>query len=258
MWPIAASLVAITVTRMYNRQRLKLNFDSKLTLTLDSIHHTTDHYIDERDSYEQRGDNFKTLSLKDLLTRDMERQVSAHIMVSALIAMCLNIWLTEYHSFSFLSFIKLLASTCAVLIGMSIVAITFAGNWEMNAHQAKRRYDLVFNTWALSFFAVLAIMFAGIYTVVPLESEGSTFVAFAMFILSNMTTMLLVGSIFGFLGLILQIVNLVICQAKVEPAGPTVHFCSDQSGNGLEQPASHSKDQTASIARSRPKSRQSR
>lgn len=91
---------------------------------------------------------------------------------AAVVAYLLGIWLAGKHDDHLLRLTTLLVGPCAVLISVSIVSITFAGDWKMTSKQAKRRDILVFRSYFLVGFAVLAIAFAGIYAAVTPVSDG--------------------------------------------------------------------------------------
>ena len=85
----------------------------------------------------------------------------------------LGIWLGGEHDDHLLRLINLLIGPCAVMISVSIVAITFTGDWEMTSSQSKRREDLFVHSLLLICVAVPAIALAGVYAAVAPGSDGS-------------------------------------------------------------------------------------
>ena len=121
----------------------------------------------------QRGP--KTLTQKGLLASKVATSVWGGLgLLAAVAAYSLGIWLGGEHDDHLLRLINLLIGPCAVMISVSIVAITFTGDWEiMTSHQAKRRNDLILNSCLLVSFAVLAIALAGVYVTVAPVSDRS-------------------------------------------------------------------------------------
>ena len=100
-----------------------------------------------------------------------------------------------------------------MLIGTALVAITFAGNWELTREQAKRHHELVVSSALLSLFGVLAFAAAGAYTTVapgpknPALVDNGTVKSIA-----TMATGLLGASLGGLVTLIIRLVKLVTHQ----------------------------------------------
>ncbi len=212
-WPVALSLIAIMVgARVRNRRRLRPNPDSSRC--------NTDQDADGRDDGELRGNDLKPLPLKDLPARKLVFRVWGPGVFVALIGGLFGQWLAGDHDANLIRLVTLLVGPCAVLIGALIVAITFANNWEMTGNQAQRRDNLVYSSWFLSSFAVLAILSAGAYVAVTPMSKGSALLNVTIETLGALATGLLAGSIFGFTTLTYWIIDLVIHQVKAHKSEP--------------------------------------
>lgn len=209
-WPVALSLIGIVVkARLRNRRRLPSN--------LDSNRHDTCHDTDGRDGDELRDDDPKLQPLEDLPIRKLALRVFGLGIFGGSIGFFIGNWLGGEHDANLFRFVELLVGPCAVLLGASIVAITFASNWEMTEGQAQRRDNLVVSAWILSVFAIMAIVSAGAYAAVAPVSKGTTFLSASnLKFLGALTTTLLTGSIVGFTALTFRIVDLVTRQAKYQ------------------------------------------
>ena len=213
-WPVAISLslVAIVVNaRLCNRRRLQPNPDSS--------RHNTDHDVNGQDGAELRDDDPMPQPLEDLPDRKLVFQVWGPGVFGLPIGGLIGYWLAADYDAYLLRSIKLLVGPCAMLIGASIVALTFASNWEMDERQAQRRDNLVYTTGIFSCFVVLAILCAGAYTAVaPVPKGPALLSSYDLKGLGASAAALLTGSIFGFIALIYRIVNLVTHQAKYQKA----------------------------------------
>lgn len=132
-------------------------------------------------------------------------------LLAAVAAYSLGIWLGGEHDDHLLRLINLLIGPCAVMISVSIVAITFTGDWEMTTSaQAKRRNDLVVNSYLLVIFAVLAITLAGIYVAIaPMSDSYALLNADIVQGLGALAASVLVLSLFGVIRQAFLIVMLV-------------------------------------------------
>ena len=131
-------------------------------------------------------------------------------LLASFVAYLLGIWLAGEHSDHLLRLITLLVGPCAVLIGVSIVSITFAGDWEMTSKQAKRRDDVIVHSYALVSSVVLAIAFAGVYAAVASVSDESALLNTGLVKgLGATAAWFLALSFFGVIGQVFRIVILV-------------------------------------------------
>ena len=132
-------------------------------------------------------------------------------------AYSLGIWLGGEHDDHLLRLVTLLVGPCAVLISVSIVAITFTGDWEITtSSQSKRREDLFFHSRLLICVTVPAIALAGVYVAVAPVSDGSAVSdesallnADIVQVIGGVATWLLALSLFGVIIQVLRIVILV-------------------------------------------------
>lgn len=197
--------------RLRNRRRLQPNPDSS--------RHNTDHDVNGRDGDELRDDAPRPQPLESLPTRKLVFHVWGPGVIGAPIGFLIGYWLAADYDAHLSRSVELLVGPCTLLIGASIVAITFAGNWEMDERQAQRRDNLVSATWFSSCFAVLAILSAGAYIAVAPVPEGPALLSASVIkFLGASAATLLTGSIFGFFALIFRIINLVTHQAKYQKA----------------------------------------
>lgn len=129
---------------------------------------------------------------------------------AAVVAYLLGIWLAGKHDDQLLRLTTLLVGPCAVLISVSIVSITFAGDWEMTSRQAKRRDILVFRSYFLVVFAVLAIAFTGVYAAVtPMSDRPALLNANMVKGLGAAAASFLTLSLFGVISHAFRIIELV-------------------------------------------------
>lgn len=121
----------------------------------------------------QRGP--KPLTQKGLLAWKTASRVWGGLgLLAAVAAYSLGIWLGGEHDDHLLRLITLLIGPCAVMISVSVAAITFTGDWEITTSiQSKRRDDLIVNSYLLVSFAVLTIALAGVYVAVAPASDKS-------------------------------------------------------------------------------------
>ena len=66
----------------------------------------------------------------------------------------------------------LLVPNAVLVVSAAVVAITFAGNWEMKQEQAQAYRRIVFGSVCLSFTTVLGFLFAGFYVAVAPSPES--------------------------------------------------------------------------------------
>lgn len=213
-WPVVLFLVAVAVSsRVTNRQSLRPNSDES--------RHNTDCDNSGKKGDERRGGNLEPLSLTDLPTRKLIFHIWGPGVFGAFAGAWFGHWLAGDNDVALLKLVNLLVGPCAVLIGTSIIAATFAGNWEMTAHQARRRENLLLHSWLLSFFAVLAILTAVVYAALATVPESSNPLSDSNIRnLGAVATGLLSGSVFGFIPLTFRIVRLVIHQTTDHQSEP--------------------------------------
>lgn len=134
---------------------------------------------------------------------------------AAVVALGSGVWLAGEHSDHLLRLINLLIGPCAVLISVSILSITFAGNWEMTPCQAKRRDDVIVHSYVLVTSVVLAIAFAGIYAAVAPASDGSALLHAGLVKgIGATAAWFLALSLFGMIGQALRIIKLIKYQNR--------------------------------------------
>ena len=126
-------------------------------------------------------------------------------------AYSLGIWLGGEHDDHLLRLVTLLVGPCAVLISVSIVAITFTGDWEITtSSQSKRREDLFVHSLLLICVTVPAIALAGVYAAVTPGPNGSVLLnADIVQVIGAVATWLLALSLFGVIIQVFRIVTLV-------------------------------------------------
>ena len=136
-------------------------------------------------------------------------------LLAAFLAYPLGLWLAGKHSDNLLSLFTLLIGPCAVLISVSIVAITFAGSWEMTSSQATLRDDVIVHSYILITSVVLAIASAGVYAAVAPVSDGSALLDTGIVEGLGATAVLfLTLSLFGVIGQVFRIIKLVKYQNR--------------------------------------------
>lgn len=230
-WPVVLFLVAVAVgSRVCNRRPLPPN--------LDESRYNTDYDANEQEGDEPRGDNLGPPSLENLPSWKLIFHIWGPGVIGAFIGFWFGYRLAGNNDVGLLRLVNLLVGPCAVLIGTTIVAITFAGNWKMTAHQAQLRKNLIYISWFLSCFAVLAILIAAVYAALANMSENSTDLS-----ASDMNfwedikfwgagaTMMLSASVFGFISLTYKIIDLVVQHTKDQSQpGPPVPQLADGGG----------------------------
>ena len=202
-WPVVLFLVAVAVgSRVCNRRPLHPNHNES--------RYNTDYDANGQEGDELRGENLGPPSLEDLPIWKLSYRFGFEIIVS-FVGFQFGYRLAGDNDTDLLDLINLLVGPCAVLVGTSIVAVTFAGNWEMTAHQNQRRKNLLIVSWFLLCFAVLAILTAAAYHALATLSSNPLSDS-DMRTLGAMATALLYGSVSGFIPLTIRIINLVINQ----------------------------------------------
>ena len=209
-WPVVLSLAVIVVkVWLHNRRRLQPSPDSS--------RHNADHDANGRDDDELQDDDPMPQPLENLPFRKKIFAVWGPGVIGLPIGFLIGYWLAADYDAYLLRSVKLLVGPCTMLIGASIVAVTFAGNWEMDEPQAQRRDNLVIATWYSSCFVVFAILLAGAYAAMATVPEDPDFLrASDLKGLGASAVALLTGSILGFIALIFRIINLVTHQAKYQ------------------------------------------
>lgn len=210
-----------------------------LQLDPDESRYNTDYDTSGQAGDELRGDNLRPPSLEDLPSWKLIFHIWGPGVIGAFAGFWFGYRLAGDNDVGLLRLVNLLVGPCAVLIGISIVAVTFAGNWKMTVHQDQRRKNLVYISWFLSCFTVLAILVAAIYTALANVSENpATLSASDMNFWDDIkfwgagATMLLSASVFSFISLIYKIIDLVIRHTKDQDRLGSVPQTTDSDGVG--------------------------
>ncbi len=119
-------------------------------------------------------------------------------------------WLAGRYDDHLLSFTNLLVGPCAVLISVSIVSITFTGDWKMSSSQSKRREDLFVHSFITILLAVVGIASAGAYaTVAPMHRRPALLSADIVQIFGASAASFLSLSLFGVIRQVYRMVKLI-------------------------------------------------
>lgn len=157
-------------------------------------------------------------------------------LLAAVAAYSLGIWLGGEHDDHLLRLVTLLVGPCAVLISVSIVAITFTGDWEITTSgQRKRREDLFFHSRLLICVIVPAIALAGVYVAVApvsdrsaVSDESALLNADIVQVIGGVATWLLALSLFG---VIIQVLRIVILVKHQRPGPKDVPLAGEHQNS---------------------------